>query len=64
MCNYQEKLMSSCAAVKLEFLLYKCNNNKTFNFNVYFTKLITKHNDILINWIISIQVFGPLCEVM
>lgn len=46
--------MSSCAAVKLEFLLYKCNNNKTFNVNVYFTKLITKHNDILMNWIISI----------
>lgn len=56
--------MSSCAAVKLESFLYKCNNNKTFNFNVYFTKLITKHNDILMNWIISIQVFGPLCEVM
>lgn len=61
MCNYKGKLMSSCFAVELEFFYIKFNNNKAFNFNVCFTKLITKHNDILMNWIISIQVFGPLC---
>lgn len=46
--------MSFCVVVKLEFFLYKCNNNKIFNFNVYFIKLIIKYNDILMNWIISI----------
>lgn len=54
MCNYKGKLMSSCFAVELEFFYIRFNNNKAFNFNVYFTKLITKHNDILMNWIISI----------